>query len=724
MKLFKSGWLSTAFILLICMLIPCTILADDKKTKSYVLKDTVRVFAEKYLKIPVVSAIATKISAPLIQTPISIGIVSRALFEVQDGSIMSDALKNVSGVNIQNNFGVHEFFLIRGFESLSSGLVLTDGATEPEASFYNLYNIAQVEVLKGPGAFLYGGNSLSGTVNLVRKQPIFNKFANLNVSYGAFNTVRSTFDAGISDLNSKLAFRLNGLWQDSNNYRDNTDNKSFAINPALTWLVNANSSLTVNLEYVNSSNKPDSGIPLLMIPNETFTEFTPDYPDVDRKFSYQTPFDKSDQDLMRFRLDYQHEFSPSVTLRNKFYFTRLAWNSIGTITKGAFPTTQGGFNVNLVHRAVPHLDDEQIFAGNQIEALISFSTGSIKHKLLTGIELARLGDEFTLKVNEQVSPLDLQSPEESETLKNIDQLNLVLRDSADARSLAFAPYFINQATISNKMHFFIGARFDLIDYQNEGITKYNTEVKFNKNYSQFSPMGGIAVTPVENWSLYANAGKAFALPSAFVSVEPVPEKSTQYEVGTKALLFNGKLSTSMAYYHLQKYNINIQAQIASPPGKGDQRSKGVEFELSTELIKNWHTFVNYAYTDGKLTKFYEEKFNIDGSAYWTDRAGNTPAFVPKHILNIWTNKQFQSGIGFGLGLRYMSEQFIAINNEFQIDEVLIFDASLFYTFKNLRWSLNAKNLTNKKYLTGSGFYSNSVIPANPFAVYSSIDFSL
>ena len=81
--------------------------SDDKKTKSYVMKDTVKVFAEKYLKIPTVSAIATKITAPLIQTPVSVGIVTQALFESQNSNIMSDALKNVSGVNIQNNFGVH-----------------------------------------------------------------------------------------------------------------------------------------------------------------------------------------------------------------------------------------------------------------------------------------------------------------------------------------------------------------------------------------------------------------------------------------------------------------------------------------------------------------------------------------------------------------------------------------------------------------------------------------
>jgi outer membrane receptor for monomeric catechols len=55
----------------------------------------------------------------------------------------------VSGVNVATGFGVFDYFVVRGFDSLSSGLVLTDGIAEPESTFYPLYNVRQVEVLKG-----------------------------------------------------------------------------------------------------------------------------------------------------------------------------------------------------------------------------------------------------------------------------------------------------------------------------------------------------------------------------------------------------------------------------------------------------------------------------------------------------------------------------------------------------------------------------------------------
>ena len=83
----------------------------------------------------------------------------------QNARVMGDALANVSNVNVQPGFGVTDYFTVRGFDSLSSGLILTDGAPEPEATYWQLYNVELVEVLKGPGGFLYGSNPLAGTVN-------------------------------------------------------------------------------------------------------------------------------------------------------------------------------------------------------------------------------------------------------------------------------------------------------------------------------------------------------------------------------------------------------------------------------------------------------------------------------------------------------------------------------------------------------------------------------
>lgn len=722
------------FLLLlgVSLLIPVAIFAQEEEPNRFFFGDTVMVFAERNLGIPTINAIATKMLIPLHSTPASVGVVTRAIFEGQNGVILSDALKNISGVNIQNGFGTHDFFLIRGFDSLTSGLVLTDGAVEPEVSFYNLYNIERVEVLKGPGAFLYGSNPLSGAINLVRKQPVFENFMNVSGSYGKFQSFRGTIDLGITNPNSKMAFRLNGLWQDSDNYRDDKENNAFAINPALTWRINSRSTMTANFEFVNSDYQPDSGLPIVFTLSEGFVPIpVAGLPDVPRSRSYQTPLDDSDQTLFRVRLDYNREINKSITLRNKFYFTRLDWQSNGTLLNGAYPDffAEGKFNV---FRTFQSLDDEQNLVGNQLEAVFSFKTGSVKHNIVSGFEALRLDDDFILNI----APPDLENGinidlvvdllDPVESITDIDQLLRVPFATANARSLVFAPYFVDQISFSRKFQLFLGGRFDVIDYDDERADfDLNAELLIDsetkRNYERLSPMVGFIVFPISSLSFYANVGRSFAPPSSLTFGAPQPEESTQFEIGTKLNALNGKLSSSLALYHLEKDNISIPDEITGIPQQtGDQRSRGFEFEVAAQPLRNWQTFVSYAFTDAELTEFSERD---DLTRQIVDRSGNTPAFAPKHILNFWTTKEYQSGIGFGAGFRYVSAQFIDEDNLYEIDDYLTFDASIYYVFNNFRWSLNLRNITDRDFET-RGFSPFSVTPANPRAVYGSIDFSL
>ena len=69
--------------------------------------------------VPTSNTIATKLPLPLQMTPANVGAVSRPLFSEQAADVLGDALRNVSGLNVQAGSGrVHDFFLIRGFDSL------------------------------------------------------------------------------------------------------------------------------------------------------------------------------------------------------------------------------------------------------------------------------------------------------------------------------------------------------------------------------------------------------------------------------------------------------------------------------------------------------------------------------------------------------------------------------------------------------------------------------
>ena len=92
--------------------------ADDAE-KTGGLQEYVEV---KDSSLPTSNTIATKLTLPLDLTPANVGTVGGALLYEQDALNLSDALKNVSGLNIQNGSGTFDYFVIRGFDSISSGL--------------------------------------------------------------------------------------------------------------------------------------------------------------------------------------------------------------------------------------------------------------------------------------------------------------------------------------------------------------------------------------------------------------------------------------------------------------------------------------------------------------------------------------------------------------------------------------------------------------------------
>ena len=119
-------------------------------------EDTIDVIDNKYLLMPNESSVGTKLSIPIHKTPASIGVVTSNVMMDQNAIILSDVLRNISSINVQSNLGTNDYFLIRGFESSGSGLILTDGIQSPDFSmyeiygfgFYDMYNVERVEVLK------------------------------------------------------------------------------------------------------------------------------------------------------------------------------------------------------------------------------------------------------------------------------------------------------------------------------------------------------------------------------------------------------------------------------------------------------------------------------------------------------------------------------------------------------------------------------------------------
>jgi iron complex outermembrane receptor protein len=176
---------------------------------------------------------------------------------------------------------------------------------------------------------------------------------------------------------------------------------------------------------------------------------------------------------------------------------------------------------------------------------------------------------------------------------------------------------------------------------------------------------------------------------------------------------NDRLAATLALYDLTRSNLltvdpdDSRFSIQT----GEQRSQGIELDLSGEILPGWNIIAGYAYTDARITE--------DN----TFESGNRLLNAPEHLFNLWTTYEIQSGdlrgLGFGLGLFYVSERAGDLNNSFEVPGYLRTDAALFYRRDRLRIALNIRNLFDENYFA-SVRGRNAVLRGDPFTISGTV----
>ncbi|MEH2182393.1 TonB-dependent siderophore receptor [Nostoc sp.] len=144
---------------------------------------------------------------------------------------------------------------------------------------------------------------------------------------------------------------------------------------------------------------------------------------------------------------------------------------------------------------------------------------------------------------------------------------------------------------------------------------------------------------------------------------------------------------------------------------GEQRSRGIEFDVTGEILPGWNMIAGYAYTDAEITK--------DN----TLTVGNQLDNIPKNALNLWTTYEIQQGnykgLGVGLGFYFAGDRQGDLDNTFQLPSYFRTDAAIFYKREGMRVGLNFKNLFNIDYFE-SAQNQNRVFYGDPFTVQGTI----
>lgn len=200
---------------------------------------------------------ATKTFTLLRDVPQSVTIIKSEQIRDQMMSSVADVVRYVPGVTAHQGENNRDDLVIRG--NRSSADLYRDGVRDDVQYFRDLYNLERVETIKGPNAMAFGRGGGGGVINRVTKEAAFSPVREFTAQAGSFHNRRFTADIQ-QPFGHRVAFRVNGVYENSASFRQFVGLKRFGINPTITIVPDNRTHITIGYEYARDRRTADRGI--------------------------------------------------------------------------------------------------------------------------------------------------------------------------------------------------------------------------------------------------------------------------------------------------------------------------------------------------------------------------------------------------------------------------------------------------------------------------------
>lgn len=637
------------------------------------------------------TATATRTDVAIRDMPASVHVVPREVVGDQAAVRIADALQNISNVHHAGTSGGRiEEFTIRGFRS-GTRRIARDGFYSP-ATFgqmdpADMAGIERVEVLKGPASVLYGQTAPGGIINLVTKKPLADSFQTYDLKVGSYDLYRAEVDVNQPfTTDNHVLFRLNGTAHTADSSRGETfrsvlrDTDRLFVSPALRWIVDENTNLDVQLDYIQETLPIDFGL----IPINGRADVLP------RDFTIAESFVRYDAEEYRAQATFEHRFHETWSLRSSLLYSRNTGDRLSVDAAGDVQPD------GTLERRVRIEDDAQKDYAMLNQLTTSFTTGSVDHEFLAGADVTKTRADRT-DSRAPLDPINVFDPVYGATPGAFGEPRLRPRELD-----TYSVFLQDLVSFGPQWKVLTGIRYDHADLRDRDTTQVDED---------FTPRFGLVYQPTENLSLYASYSESFE-PVIGESIDGSPFDPTlgeQYEIGIKSEFFDDRLLATVALFELTQEN--IRTPDPNNPGFsiqiGEQRSRGAELDIVGEISDGWKLIGSLAHLDAEITE--------DNELPVGNRLGN----VPKWSGSLWSSYAVQDGVlsGFkiGGGVFAVGRRYGDAENTYIAPGYARLDAALTYTAsERYEFSVNFRNLLDKDYIIGTS--SNSAYPGEPFTV--------
>ena len=627
-------------------------------------------------------------SSGLVQDiPKSISVVTNDQIKAQGLNSVGDIIDYTPGVNNSQGEGHRDAAVIRGVRTTQD--FYRDGIRDDVQYYRPLYNIEQVEIIRGPDALLSGFGGGYGLINRVSKKgQIGEDFTVLSGTIDTFGETNVQLDKNMQ-LNDQTALRVNIFGENLENHRDFYYGDGFGLNPTLKYDLGDGSTLDISYEYLDQERFIDRGIPtgadnkpVKSLKDIVFGDSTENF-STHEAHILRAIFEHQATDNLRGKLSASH--SDHDKMYKNFYASAYdAANNTATLD-GYIDTTKRSTSIISYD-----LSGE-------------FETGGITHRITVGAEYldtdndndryhANWLPDFNADSDTEVftiaRPLNLSggvgvNSDGNTTTNYYTGANRDRADEtfADINVLSF--YLNDEIALTDSLDLILGARFDNMDIGVSGTTTGSDED------DTISPRVGLIFDLTEQASVYASYSETFA-PKAGDQYAKVaanddkidPDTFENLEFGVRYDLPIG-LSFSAAYFEVEANKPEYDAgTMTSSMVKSD--ISGFELQLIGSLTDQW--FLSAGYT------------NLDAKA----NDGDPLREAPENMFSIWNNYKVSDRLALNLGVIYQDETVIKTGSSAILPEYTRVDVGANYALtENTIVGLNIENLTDELYFPHS-----------------------
>lgn len=632
-----------------------------------------------------VSRSALRTEAPLVDTPQAVSVVTKKQIADQAATSLADATRYSPGLTFVQGEGNRDQVVIRGSNTTSDFFV--DGIRDDVQYYRDLYNVEQLEVVKGSNALAFGRGASGGAINRVIKKAGFSPVREITLSGGMFDHYRGTLDVG-GALSERVAGRINLMSEDSGSFRNGVELRRAAINPTLTFRMTDKTNVVAGAEYLNDYRVADRGIP-----SQNGKPF---------KTSSSRFFGNADQSPTETHVNagyvqLEHLFNDNVKLSNrtrfaqydKYYQNVYASSSVNPVT-------------NTLTLANYRDETSRENFTSQTDVSFKMVTGAVRHDLVAGLDIERQRSDNRRDGAVFTSPnvVSADNPQATVGPFNIPQRN----SETDVDVLSV--YLQDTLSIGERWQVILGLRQDrfVTDFTNN-ITPANSARVVD---TEWSPRAAVVFKPADNGSIYASYSQTF-VPRAgdqLIGVSNAnqaldPEEFQTLELGTKWEVAQG-VSASAAVFRTDRTNVINPAAPGSSVLIDGARVEGVELEVQGQLTNRLQIVAGYAYTDSEIR---------DGGG----NDGNQLYSTPKNTFSLWNRYSVSDKLGLAVGVISRDAMFASDDNTVVLPGYYRVDAAAYYQVNDdLKLQLNVENLLDRDYFQNA-HNNNSITVGSPTA---------